>query len=115
MNWIQGSRMFRTGRYQAIRNAMGTAVTKPRAKPATTEIILLMKSVARMPRSMTVARACKIAGRKGKLRAVLGLTDRKNHSAMATRKEMSSHPQFGIWILLFFLSSMLNSPFNRIP
>ena len=49
MNWIHGSMMNLTGLYHAIRNATGTAVTKPIRKPSNTEIKLLPISLNSKP------------------------------------------------------------------
>ena len=96
INWIHGSRIPLTGKYHAIRNATGTAVTNPSAKPARIEIIELQKSCASAPLSTIFLAASRIAGINGKLRAVFGLIDNANHNRTATAREISTHVHPGI-------------------
>ena len=83
--------MFRTGTYQAMRMATGRAMTKPRAYPEKTKIMLLDRSCQKAPRSIMVRRPSAVTMMLGKARLVAGMTERAYHTAMAARNEMSSH------------------------
>ena len=101
-NWIQGSKMFLTGLYQAIRMATGSAMTKPNANPASTEIKLLPISLKKTPLSIIVCMDANTASTLGKLRDVWGLTDNNHHTSIAEAKEISSQMPFGILEIKLF-------------
>ena len=90
MKLIQGSMIFCTGVYQAIRKAMGRAVAKPRMKPRATQPRLLLMSFQNAPRWIMVPTAGTTLSIKGKLRPVLAPRERQYHSSRAASREISS-------------------------
>ena len=63
--------MFLTGPYHAINTAVGKDKIKPNAKPATTEIKLLVISLKNTPLSIIVNIDLKVTTKFGKLREVI--------------------------------------------
>ena len=97
MNWIHGSMMNLTGLYHAIRNATGTAVTKPIRKPSNTEIKLLPISLNSKPLETIVWMEPITLIAFGKHLDVLGMIDKTVHNINATTNEISSQTPFGIF------------------
>ena len=88
MNWIHGSMMNLTGLYHAIRNATGTAVTKPIRKPSNTEIKLLPISLNSKPLETIVWMEPITLIAFGKHLDVLGMIDKTVHNINATTNEI---------------------------
>ena len=100
----------RTGMYQAMRMATGSAITKPSAKPETTEIRLLERSCQNTPRSIMVKRPSIVTGANGNARSVLGRMLSMYQTTIAARKDMMTQTQAGSLFaqeFLLFLNSGL--------
>ena len=90
MKLIQGSMILRTGIYQAMRNAAGTAVRKPKPKPAAMEVKLLNRSDQNAPRSIMVWSPSITTGIKGKLFPVRLPRESKYQTTSAAQNESNS-------------------------
>jgi hypothetical protein len=96
--------IFLTGTYQAIKIAVGRDNTKPIAKPAVTEIKLLVISVQNTPRDIIVPIDFIVSTIFGKLLAVCGFSDKRYHKIIAVAREISNQAVFGILLTFFYYS-----------